>query len=88
MSKQRLADQIKVNGMSKAKTKQVVDSILEAITEGLDKEGKVNLKGFGAFSVVEQKERKGRNPQTREEMTIPGGKRVKFKAGNGLQGRV
>lgn len=59
MSKQRLADQIKVNGMSKANTKQVVDSILEAITEGLDKEEKVSLKGFGTFSVAEQKEREG-----------------------------
>jgi DNA-binding protein HU-beta len=42
------------------------------------------LTGFGTFAVTERKERKGRNPRTGEEMTIPASKTVKFKPGKGL----
>lgn len=88
MSKQQIVDKIQVDGMSKAKAGQVVDAILEAITEGLAAGEKVSLKGFGTFSIAEQKERKGRNPQTGEGMTIPGGKRVKFKAAKAINERL
>ena len=79
MSKQRLADHIKTDGMSDKKAKEIVDSVLEAIIDGLQLDTKVSIKDFGTFSITEYAERKGRNPQTGEEITIPAGKRIKFK---------
>ena len=88
MSKQRLADHIKTDGMSDKKSKEIVDSVLEAIIDGLQLGRNVNLKGFGTFSLTEYGERKGRNPQTGEEITIPAGKRVKFRPAKALAERI
>jgi len=47
----------------------------------LKKGERVALVGFGSFSVAKREARKGRNPQTGKEITIPAKKVVKFKAG-------
>jgi DNA-binding protein HU-beta len=73
---------------SKAYGKKVVDSVLETITEEITKGEKVSLLGFGTFSVVERAERKGINPRTKEELTIPARKVVQFKAGTELTDAV
>ena len=44
--------------------------------------------GFGTFEVRERKERQGRNPQTREPMTIPASKLPAFSAGKALKDAV
>ncbi|MGN0983940.1 MAG: HU family DNA-binding protein, partial [Gemmiger sp.] len=49
---------------------------------------KVSLVGFGTFEVRERPERKGRNPQTKEEITIPASKLPAFKAGKALKDAV
>ena len=62
-----------------------VNAVLDTIEDTL-KDGKnVALPGFGTFSVKDRAERKGRNPQTGEEITISAGKVVRFKAGKGLK---
>jgi len=62
-----------------------VNAVLDTIEKTLRDGKNVALPGFGTFSVKDRAERKGRNPQTGEEMTIPAGKVVRFKAGKGLK---
>ena len=65
---------------SKAAAEQAVNSVLTNIKKGT-KKGGVQLIGFGTFSVSKRKARKGRNPQTGEEIKIKARKVVKFKPG-------
>ncbi|MFO7877074.1 MAG: HU family DNA-binding protein [Desulfovermiculus sp.] len=88
MSKQKLADQIKTDGMPDKKPKEIVDVVLKSIIDGLQLGTKVTIKDFGTFSVKEYAERKGRNPQTGEEITIPAGKRIKFKPAKTLSEKI
>jgi DNA-binding protein HU-beta len=75
-------------GLPKAKSGEVVASVLNNITEALKKGDKVSLVGFGTWSTAKRAERKGRNPKTGEEITIPGKTVAKFKAGNELTKNV
>ena len=74
--------------MTKAKSGEVVATIINTITETLKKGDKVSLVGFGTWSTSARAERKGRNPKTGEEITIPGKTVAKFKAGNELNKSV
>lgn len=72
------------SGLSKVDAKKALDATIEAITAAMKSEEKVALVGFGTFSVTERAARKGVNPATKEEITIPAKKVVKFKAGADL----
>ena len=75
-------------GMSKKDAEKAVNAALAAITEELKNGGKVSLVGFGTFEVRERPERQGRNPQTKEPMTIAASKLPAFKAGKALKDAV
>lgn len=72
------------SGLSKVDAKKALEATLEAITTALKADGKVALIGFGTFSTSERPERQGINPATKETITIPAKKVVKFKAGADL----
>ena len=55
--------------LSKKDAEQAVNSLFDVITETLKKGDKVQLVGFGSFEVRERAARKGRNPQTKQEIT-------------------
>ena len=55
------------------------------VVEELKKGEKIQLVGFGTFEVSERAARVGRNPQTKQEITIPASKAPKFKAGKALK---
>lgn len=74
--------------LNKADSERVLNACLEGIEEFLINEGKFTLTGFGTFSVENRKERKGRNPQTGQEITIPASKAVKFRPGKYLKKTV
>ncbi|TRZ39662.1 HU family DNA-binding protein [Niallia circulans] len=74
--------------LSKKDSTRVVDSVMERITTALKNGEKVELLGFGAFSVSERAARKGRNPQTGEEIEIAASKVPTFKAGKNLKDAV
>ncbi len=75
-------------GLSKADAKKALDATLGAI-EGAVKNGdKVALVGFGTFEVSTRAAREGFNPATKQKVTIPAKKVVKFKAGAGLNEAV
>jgi DNA-binding protein HU-beta len=70
---------------SRAHAESCVNSVLEAIADGLRKDGSVQLVGFGTFEVRHRKARTGLNPQTREPMQIAASKTVGFRPGNKLK---
>ena len=57
---------------------KALDAVLEILHAELAAGRDIALYGFGTFKVTERSERKGRNPRTGEEMTIPASKAVKF----------
>ena len=76
------------SGLSKKDSEKAVAAVLSAVEGALAKGDKVQLIGFGTFEVRERPERKGRNPQTKEEITIPASKLPAFKAGKALKDAV
>ena len=63
----------------------IVNAVLDEITDALAAGNRVELRGFGAFSVKNRPSRLGRNPRTGEEVAIPSGKTIRFKPGKELQ---
>lgn len=75
-------------GDTKKVAEASVNAIVDVITEALKSEEKVQLVGFGSFEVRKRAARKGRNPQTKEEIKIPASKAPVFKAGKALKDLV
>lgn len=71
--------------MSKKDVAKVVDAVFDAISNALQNGDKVQLVGFGNFEVRERSARKGRNPQTGEEIEIAASKIPAFKPGKALK---
>ncbi|TVY09952.1 HU family DNA-binding protein [Paenibacillus cremeus] len=67
-------------GHSKKDATVCVDAFLDCIVEGLDEDGVVDITKVLKLTVKETSARKGRNPQTGEEIEIPKGKKIAFKA--------
>jgi len=74
--------------ISKADAKRALESFITNTTRALKKGDRVAMVGFGSFSVSKRKARKGRNPQTGDQIRIAAKKVVKFKAGNELASKV
>ena len=70
--------------LTKVKAKAALDATLMSIAGALKKDDKVALIGFGTFMVVKKEARQGINPATKEKITIPARKVVKFKPGTDL----
>ncbi len=66
-------------GISYAEAQKIVDLILEIIKGRLSRGEKVLISGFGCFSVMRRKDKKGVNPQTGKPVIIPGRNAIKFK---------
>ena len=75
-------------GDTKKNAEASLDAFIEVVTESLVKGDKVQLVGFGSFEVRKRAARKGRNPQTKEEIKIPASKAPVFKAGKALKDLV
>ena len=75
-------------GLTKKDSTAAVDAVFSSIQESLVKGEKVQLIGFGNFEVRHRAARKGRNPQTNAEITIPASDFTAFKTGKTLQDAV
>ncbi|MEW6273743.1 MAG: HU family DNA-binding protein [Bacillota bacterium] len=71
--------------MTKKDAEKAVSAMLATIEEALARGDKVQLVGFGTFEVRERAARKGRNPQTGEEIEIAAARVPVFKAGKSLR---
>ena len=90
MTKAELVEQMaKDANISKVAAANALGSFMASVTKALKKkDGKVTLVGFGTFSKVRRKARKGRNPQTGEPIKIKAANVVKFKAGKKLKDAI
>ena len=74
--------------LTKADAGRALEAVMEGITSGLKKSGKVTLVGFGTFTAKKRDARTGRNPQTGETVKIAARNAVTFKAGTALKESV
>lgn len=73
---------------TKKEARAAVDCVFSSITKALKKKDTVTLIGFGTFKVQKRKARKGKNPQTGEEIKIKAKKVPKFVPGKALKDAV
>jgi len=71
-------------GLPRTKAEAAVDAIFEAMKNALGNSDRIELRGFGVFTVKPRKTGVGRNPRTGAEVTITPGKAVRFKPGKEL----
>lgn len=89
LNKQELVAAVaEASDLSKAKTSQVIDAVINTIEKTLSKGKEVRLIGFGTFVTAHRKATKGRNPRTGEEISIPASTSVRFKPGKSLKEAV
>ena len=89
MNKKELVAQVAgKTGITKKNIANVIGAFTETIAESLSKGEKVTLAGFGTFQIMQRKARRGRNPQTGDEIQIPAKKVPKFVPGKGLREKV
>lgn len=85
MNKTDLVNEIAAKAqLNKVDAKKALDAVLESISQALANQDKVQLIGFGTFQIIEKPERTGINPQTKQKITIPARKAVKFKPADAL----
>lgn len=89
MNKAELIRSISEKGdIPKADAEKALNAFVESVQEALVNGDKVQLIGFGSFEVRERAARKGRNPRTKEEITIEASKAPVFKVGKALKDMV
>ncbi len=87
--KAHLIDKIYDNiGMDRSKSTQVVESLLEIIKMALENGEDVLISGFGKFCVKEKRTRRGRNPQTGNDLMLEARRVVTFKCSGNLKKKV
>jgi len=88
MNKTDLINEVAKVLSTKKEAQEAVDCVLSSIANSLKKGDTVTLVGFGTFKVMKRKARKGRNPQTGEEIKIKASKAPKFTPGKALKEAV
>lgn len=88
MNKTDLVNEVAKAGFSKKDADAAITAVFDSITEALKNGDKVQLVGFGTFSVRERAAKEGLNPRTKEKINIPASKVPGFKAGKALKDAV
>jgi integration host factor subunit alpha len=75
-------------GLTKKKSVEVIESLLEIIKRSLESSEDVLISGFGKFCVKDKAERRGRNPATGEDLMLRGRRVVTFKCSGKLRHKI
>ncbi|ACH39009.1 MULTISPECIES: integration host factor subunit alpha [Citrifermentans] len=75
-------------GFSKKESAELVETVFDLIKTTLEEGDKIKIAGFGNFVVKEKADRRGRNPQTGEEITIVARKILTFKPSQVLKSAI
>ena len=70
---------------SKAQATKIVDAVLDGISQGVQRDGKVTITGFGSFERKERAARTGINPATRQPIEIKASKTINFRPSQTLK---
>lgn len=89
LTKEKIIDQIYHQvGLSKSQSRHAVESLLEIIKATLEKGEDLLISGFGKFMVKEKSARRGRNPQTTEDLQLRARRVVVFKTSGVLRDKI
>ena len=90
MTKSELVDRIvEANGvLTRKESEMVVNIVFDAMSDALKRGEKVEIRGFGSFTIRERSAREARNPKSGEVVSIPAKKTPFFKTGKELRERV
>ena len=80
-----IADKVSITQLQ---VQEIIQRVLDGITETLVQEGRIELRNFGVFEVKKRKPRKARNPKTGEKVKVPARLVVTFKPGRVMEERV
>ena len=83
-----IAGMAEATGLSKKDCESALNAFTAQVEKALKDGDKVQLVGFGSFEVRARAERTGRNPKTKEAITIPASKAPVFKAGKALKDAI
>ena len=75
-------------GLSRKRSSQLIENLLEIIKKSLENDEDVLISGFGKFCVKQKRERKGRNPATGDDMMLAPRKVVTFKCSGKLRDKI
>ena len=75
-------------GLRAEEIERMVDVFFDEVTQRLADGGRVELRGFGAFSTREREPRKGRNPRTGDSVEVPAKRVPYFKPGKEMRARL
>ncbi len=89
MTKSELVDAISIKiNVPKKRAEDVVNAVFESMKDALLEDDRIEVRGFGSFSIRERKAKKGRNPRTGEQVFVDKKKSVHFRPGKELRAIV
>ncbi len=89
MTKSELIEEVAERiDVPKTRADTIVNAVFDAMKGALKDDDRIELRGFGSFSIREYEGRMGRNPRTGEKVKVPPKKSVHFKVGKELKNRV
>lgn len=89
MTKSELIEQVSERiDVPKNRAEEIVNAVFESMKQALMADERIELRGFGSFSIRSYDSRKGRNPRTGDEVQVAAKKSVHFKVGKELRDRV
>ncbi len=75
-------------GFDISSVKDIVQTMFDAMCDGLARDGNIEIRNFGIFKVKKTPARKARNPKTSEIITVPAKKHISFKPGQLMKKRI
>ena len=89
MKKSNLAKQLSVKtNMTKKRANEVVQTIFDSLTRSLKENDRIEIRGFGSFTIKDYRPYTGRNPKTGQNIQVPAKKLPFFKVGKDLKERL
>jgi integration host factor subunit alpha len=76
------------NGLPRNQSREIIETLVEAIKHTLESGEDVLISGFGKFCLKEKRERRGRNPETGQDLIIPPRRVVTFKSSRQLRDKI
>ncbi len=86
MTKSELIDRVaRSTDVTKSRAEQVVNCVFDSMTQALERDEGIEIRGFGSFTVRHYKSYTGRNPRTEEQVHVPAKRQPFFKVGKELK---
>ena len=74
--------------LPKKRAEEIVNCVISSMTQSILRKERIEIRGFGSFSIKQYKPYKGRNPKTGETVSVRAKKSIHFKVGKELKERV